>query len=115
LQGVPKELHEAATVDGANGWRRFLNITMPLLAPTTFFIVVTTLISGLQAFSEFFALVQENPTNAKLTTVYYLYQRGFERFDMGYASATAWVLFGMIFVVTLIQFRLSGRADAYSD
>ncbi len=115
LQGVPKELHEAATVDGANGWRRFLNITLPLIAPTTFFIVVTTLISGLQAFSEFFSLIQENPTNAKLTTVYYLYQRGFERFDMGYASATAWVLFGMIFIVTLIQFRLSGRADAYSD
>jgi ABC-type sugar transport system permease subunit len=115
LQGVPKELHEAATVDGANGWRRFLNITLPLIAPTTFFIVVTTLISGLQAFTEFFSLVQENPTNAKLTTVYYLYQRGFERFDMGYASATAWVLFGIIFVVTLIQFRLSGRADAYSD
>ncbi|MBZ0308319.1 MAG: sugar ABC transporter permease [Anaerolineae bacterium] len=115
LQGVPKELHEAATVDGANGWRRFRSITMPLLAPTTFFIVVTTLISGLQAFTEFFSLVQENPTNAKLTTVYYLYQRGFERFEMGYASATAWALFGLIFIVTLIQFRLSGRADAYSD
>ncbi|NWF69850.1 MAG: sugar ABC transporter permease [Chloroflexi bacterium] len=115
LQGISRELYEAATVDGAGGWQRFISITLPMLAPTSFFILVTTLIAGLQAFNEFYALVQENPTNAKLTSVYYLQQMGFERFQMGYASATAWVLFALIFVVTLVQFRLSNRASAYAD
>lgn len=115
LQNVPKELMEAATVDGAGRWTRFRKITMPLIAPTTFFVTVTTLIAGLQVFSEVFVLVGASTSNAKLTTVFYLYQQGFQLFKMGYASATAWVLFIVIFAVTLIQFRLSSRSQAYSD
>ncbi|NDJ60943.1 MAG: sugar ABC transporter permease [Chloroflexi bacterium] len=115
LQNVPRELIEAATVDGANGWTRFRKIIMPLLAPTTFFVTVTTLILGLQAFSELFVLFGNSTSNARLTTVFYLYQQGFETFNMGYASAIAWVLFGLIFIVTLIQFRLSSNNAAYSD
>ncbi len=115
LQGVPKEVMEAATVDGANGWTRFRRILLPLIAPTTFFVTVTTLISGLQAFTEMFVLFGNSTSNARLTTVFYLYQQGFQRFQMGYASATAWVLFAVIFVITLIQFRLSSSNRAYSD
>lgn len=115
LQGVPKDLIEASTVDGANAWTRLRSILLPLIAPTMFFVTVTTLISGLQAFSEMYVLFGNSTSNARLTTVFYLYQQGFQRFQMGYASATAWVLFAFIFVITLIQFRLSSRNKAYAD
>lgn len=115
LQGVPRELLEASTVDGAGPWTRFRRIILPLLAPTTFFVTVTTLIAGLQAFTEMFVLFGNSTSNARLTTVFYLYQQGFQRFQMGYASATAWVLFAVIFTVTLIQFRLSSSNRAYAD
>lgn len=115
LQAVPRELMEAGKVDGAGPTTRFLRITLPLIAPTTFFVVVTTLISGLQAFSEMFVLLWATSSNARLTTVYYLYEEGFRRFQFGSASATAWLLFGVIFIVTLIQFRLSNRSSAYQD
>ena len=115
LQAVPRELIEASTVDGAGVWTRFRKIILPLIAPTTFFVTVTTLIAGLQAFSEMFVLFGNSTSNARLTVVFYLYQQGFQRFRMGYASSTAWVLFVLIFAVTLIQFRLSSRSKAYSD
>jgi multiple sugar transport system permease protein len=115
LQAVPRELMEAGKVDGAGPVTRFLRITLPLIAPTTFFVLITTLISGLQAFSEMYVLLWATNDNARLTTVYYLYEEGFERFNFGNASATAWLLFGVIFIVTLIQFRLSNRSSAYSD
>jgi ABC-type sugar transport system permease subunit len=116
LQGIPKEVMEAATVDGANGWMRFRSILLPLLGPTTFFVTITTLIAGLQAFTEPFSLIGENnPTTAKLTSVYYLYNQGFGSFRMGYASSVAWVLFIAIFIITLIQFRLSNSNQAYAD
>ncbi len=115
LQGVPKELVEASTVDGAGPWTRFRRIILPMLAPTTFFVMITTLIAGLQAFSEMYTLFGNSTSNARLTVVYYLYQMGFQRFQMGYASATAWVLFVVIFIITLIQFRMSSRSKAYSD
>lgn len=115
LQAVPRELMEAGKVDGAGPSTRFLRITLPMIAPTTFFVVVTTLISGLQAFSEMYVLLWATSDNARLTTVYYLYEEGFERFQFGSASATAWLLFGVIFIVTLVQFRLSNRSSAYQD
>lgn len=115
LQGIQRDLIEASTVDGAGAWTRFRKIILPLLAPTTFFVIVTTLIAGLQAFSEMYTLFGNSTSNARLTVVFYLYQQGFQRFQMGYASATAWVLFAVIFVITLIQFRLSSRSKAYSD
>ena len=115
LQAVPRDLMEAATVDGAGRLTRFMRITLPLIAPTTFFVTVTTLIAGLQAFSEMFVLLWATNDNARLTTVYYLYEEAFERQSFGTASATAWLLFIVIFIVTLIQFRLSNRAAAYQD
>lgn len=113
LQGIPNELNEAAAIDGASGWRTLRYITIPMLAPTTFFVIITTIITGLQAFNEPYALFPALPIpeNA-VTAVYYLYNQGFFRFNFGYASAIAWVVFALIFVVTLAQFRLQ-RSNAY--
>ena len=114
LQGVPKELHEAAQLDGAGPWQRFRNITLPVLRPTTFFVTVTTTILALQLFDIVFVLPAPNvpgsPNNATLTPVLYLYQRGFQQFDQGYAAAVAWILFAFIFAMTLYQFRRQQRA-----
>ncbi len=115
LQGIPKTLYEAATVDGANRWEQFRNVTLPMLAPTTFFVVITTVITGLQVFNEPFALFPSRPIPVNATTsVFYLYDRGFTRFEFGYASSIAWVLFLIIFSITFIQFRVQ-RSGAYDD
>jgi len=115
LQGIPKVLYEAATVDGANRWKQFTNVTLPMLAPTTFFVIITTMITGLQVFNEPYALFPSRPIPVNATTsVFYLYQRGFNNFEFGYASAIAWLLFGIIFLITLAQFRLS-RSEAYDN
>lgn len=108
LQNIPGELYEAATVDGAGSWAKFWRITLPLLAPTTFFVLTTTIIRVMQVFDEVFILIPTNPAgpgNSTLTLTIYLYQKGFQRFEQGYASAIAWVLFALIFVVTLLQFQ----------
>jgi ABC-type sugar transport system permease subunit len=112
LQGIPGEVYEAATIDGATNLERFRYMTLPLLAPTTFFVVTTTLITTLQVFSEPFVMTPPpggGPNNATMTAVLYLYQLGFNRFEQGYAAAVAWVVFLFIFAVTLVQFRLQRR------
>ncbi len=115
LQGIPRILYEAAYVDGAGRWGQFRHVTLPMLAPTTFFVVVTTVITGLQVFNEPYALIPSRPMPVSATTsVYYLYIKGFNDFEFGYASSVAWLLFALIFTVTLIQFRVS-RSAAYED
>jgi ABC-type sugar transport system permease subunit len=114
LQGVPKELYEAARIDGANAWGQFRNVTLPLLAPTTFFVIITTMITGLQAFNEPYSLFVSEPIPENATTmVYYMYTQGFKGFQFGYASSIAWVVFFIIFAFTFVQFR-ANRNDAYS-
>lgn len=111
LQGIPGDLYEAARIDGASWWQRFRYITLPQLAPTTFFVVATTGILTLQLFGEAVVLFPSNqpigsgPANSTITPVVYLYDQGFRRFSQGYASAVAWVLFALIFVFTYLQFR----------
>jgi ABC-type sugar transport system permease subunit len=108
LQNIPRSLYEAATVDGANSWQQFWKVTLPLLAPTTFFVITTTTIQAMQIFEQVFILIPTNPAgpnNSTLTLVLYLYQQGFQRFEQGYASAIAWVLFIIIFGATLFQFQ----------
>lgn len=114
LQNIPRDLYEAATVDGAGAWAQFWKITLPMLAPTTFFVVTTTTIQAMQLFDQIFILMNPpaGPNNSTLTMVLYLYQKGFQRFEQGYASSIAWVLFIIIFGVTLIQFQRQ-RASAY--
>lgn len=115
LQGVPKSLYEAAQIDGASPWQRFRNVTLPLLAPTTFFVLITTMVTGLQAFNEPYALFPSRPVPEGATTlVYYLYTVGFNQFEFGYASAIAWALFIIIFGFTFIQFR-ANRSEAYGS
>lgn len=114
LQGIPPQLYEAASIDGANRWQQFRAITLPMLSPTSFFIVVTTLINCLQIFAEPYALGvtrsgSAGPADSMLTIVFYLYQEGFGAFRMGYASALAWLLFVIIMLITVIQFRVSNR------
>jgi ABC-type sugar transport system permease subunit len=114
LQGVPKELYEAARIDGANAWGQFRNVTLPLLAPTTFFVIITTMITGLQAFNEPYSLFVSEPIPENATTmVYYMYTQGFKEFQFGYASSIAWVVFFIIFAFTFVQFH-ANRNDAYN-
>jgi len=108
LQAVPEELYDAAKVDGANAWQRFRRITMPMISPTTFFLLVIQMIGAFQLFSEPYVMTrtQGGPLQATLTIVYYIYQNAFQFGSMGKASAMAWVLFTLIFTFTFIQTRL---------
>jgi ABC-type sugar transport system permease subunit len=119
LQGIPRVLYEAATVDGAGSWAQFHRITIPLLAPTTFFVMITAVVQAMQVFEQVFILIPgQNPAgpgNSTLTMVLYLYQKGFQRFEQGYASAIAWVLFFLIFGATLVQFRRQSNAGTAYD
>jgi multiple sugar transport system permease protein len=109
LQGIPNYLFEAATVDGASRWDTLLKIVIPLLSPTIFFVLVTNTINVLQVFPEPYIMTLGGPANSTLTIVYYLYQKGFQRFQMGYGAALAWLVFAIIFIVTQAQFRVSKR------
>jgi ABC-type sugar transport system permease subunit len=118
LQNIPRVLYEAATVDGANSWQQFTRVTLPLLAPTTFFVVITSVINAWQIFEHVFIIMGQNPAgpgNSTLTLVLYLYQKGFQRFEQGYASALAWILFLVIFGATLIQVRRQRSSGSAYD
>lgn len=106
LQGIPQELYEAARMDGAGWWPQFRHITVPLITPTAFFILVLSVIGSFQVWTITYLLTQGGPAGATLTLSYYIYQQGFEWFHMGFAAALAYVLFGIVFVVTMIQFKL---------
>jgi len=112
MQSIDPTLYESARLDGATGWKRFRYITVPLLKPTTVFVVATSTILALQMFNEPFILQAPSspagPNNSTLTPVVYLYQNAFQQFKIGYASAVAWALFILIFSITLLYFR---RAD----
>lgn len=112
MQSIDPTLYESARLDGATGWKRFRHITVPLLRPTTVFVVATSTILALQMFNEPFILqapsTPAGPNNSTLTPVVYLYQNAFQQFEIGYASAVAWALFILIFSITLLYFR---RAD----
>jgi multiple sugar transport system permease protein len=113
LQGVPKDLYEAATLDGAGAWRRFKDVTLPMISGITFFVSTISIISALNVFTQGYVMFDENggPDGSALFIVMYLFRRAFGAgsFQMGYASAIAWVLFLIILVVTVIQFKGSKR------
>ena len=109
LQGIPEDLYHAATIDGAGRWKQFRHVTLPMLSPTTFFVLVITLINSFQVFEQTYVLTKGGPANATLTLSYYIYQNAFQFFQMGKASALAYVLFALIFAVTLFQFRVQKR------
>lgn len=105
LQSVPITLYEAAKIDGAGAWQRFWSITLPMLSSTTFFVLVISIINSFQVFDQAFIMTGGGPANATNTLVFNIYRYAFQFFQMGYAAAMAWVLFAIIFVVTLVQFR----------
>lgn len=103
LQGVPIELQDAAHVDGANGWQRFRNVTVPLISPTTFFLFVLQTIGAFQLFTEPFVMTRGGPAQSSMPVVQYIYDNAFRFTRMGNASAIAWFLFIFIFGFTLVQ------------
>lgn len=110
LQGIPDTFYEAARVDGAGRSATFRKITLPLLRPTMFFVLVLTTIGAFQVFDSAYLLTKGGPAYATTTIVYYVYSAGFESFRMGYASAAAYVLLAMVLVVTWVQKRYLGAA-----
>lgn len=105
LKGVSKDLYEAASLDGANGLKQFFYITVPMIRPTTFFLMVTGVIGSFKAFDQIAVTTQGGPGTSSSVLVYYIYNSAFKFYKMGYASAMAWVLFILIFIVTLIQWK----------
>jgi len=109
LKSVPKELHEAAIIDGASAWQSFRYVTIPLLTPTIFFNLILSLIGTFQTFTSAFVATNGGPLDSTLFFVLYLYRQAFERFSMGYAAALAWVLFLIILALTLLVVRSADR------
>ena len=113
LHSIPEDALEAASVDGANAWQRFWQITLPLLAPMTVFVVITSIISYLQAFVQVLVLTQGGPGASTQLISYLIYEKAFVKYDFGYASAAAFVLLIFTAILTLISFRLStGRKNS---
>jgi multiple sugar transport system permease protein len=104
LQGVPPELYEAAAIDGATRWRRHLHVTLPLMTPTIFFVIVTTVMGSLQVFEQTYILTQGGPAYSTTTLSWYIYVQAFQWLHMGFGCALAYVLFFIIMVLTMIQF-----------
>lgn len=113
LQSIPSELYEAAAIDGANAWKRFVHITLPLLSPTTFLVLVMSIIGGFQVYQTVVLTTEGGPAGATNVIVFELYRTAFDYFNMGYASAMALVLFIFLIILTLLQFKLTGRRVHY--
>jgi multiple sugar transport system permease protein len=107
LQGVPTALYEAAEIDGANPWHRFVHVTVPMISPVIFFNLVMGIISALKSFDLFFIMTGGAPNNSTLTFMLYLYRTAFDYMRMGYGSAMAWLLFAYLIVLTAVVFRSS--------
>ncbi len=115
ISNIPQELYEAADIDGAGPWARFRHITWPQLAPTTFFICIMSFIGGLQGGFEQARVmtIDGGPAGTTITLVYFIYNKAFMEFQIGYASAIAWILFSIIFVITLVNWRFGSRYVNY--
>jgi multiple sugar transport system permease protein len=114
LQGIDPELYEAAGIDGANKWQKFWNVTWPMLTPTTFFIFIMSMMGGFQGgFDAAYVMTGGGPAGSTTTIMYYIYNNAFQWFKMGYAAAIAWVLFILVFIVTLINWKVGGKLVHY--
>ena len=107
LQGIPESLYEAADIDGASRWKKFWNVTIPLMTPTILYNLILQIIGSFQVFSSAFIMTRGGPLNSTRFYMLHLYNYAFEYFKMGYASALAWVLFVIIMIFTLITLRSS--------
>ena len=113
LQDIPEDLYDAAKIDGASGWSLFRNITLPGLRPTTLFVTATTIIASFRVFGQVYVMSNASggPYDSTRTIVFHIYETGFRNFRMGSASAAAWILFLVVAVFTLVQFRLFSERE----
>lgn len=114
LQGVPRDLYEAAEIDGANGWQKFWAVTWPQISPTTFFIATMSIIGGFQAgFDPAYIMTGGGPNGSTTTIIYYIYNNAFQWHQMGYAAAISWFLFLVIFAITIVKWKVFGKLVHY--
>lgn len=113
LQAIPHQLYEAARIDGSGPWQTFRNVTLPMLSPAMFFVVVTSIIGSFQVFDQALIMTNGGPGTLTTTLVMYIYRTGFENYDQGYAAAQSLVLFAFILVITASQFLLQRRLVHY--
>ncbi len=111
LKGLPEDVYEAAKVDGASPVRQFFSITIPLISPTTFFLTIMGIIGSFKVVDQISVLTQGGPGSSSSVMAYYVYRTAFDYFDMGYANTLAWALFVLVFLVTLIQWKLQDRFE----
>lgn len=112
LQSIPEDVYDAARIDGAGNWHTFWNIKLPLLTPTFFFVGVTTMIGYFQLFAEPYVMTQGGPMHSTYSVVMYMYEEGFRWWNVGFASAIAFVLFLIVLAATLVQIRLQRNTQA---
>lgn len=115
LKGIDKNYYEASKIDGASGWQQFRSITLPLISPTVFLLVIINVINGFQVFESIYIMSEGGPAGATRVPVEQIYRNAFTYFNMGYASAIAWSLAVVIFIVTIIQFRFQDRWVTYEN
>lgn len=109
LKSIPEDVYEAAKVDGASSFRQFFSITIPLISPTTFFLTIMGIIGSFKVFDQISVLTQGGPGSSSSVMAYYVYRTAFEYFDMGYANTLAWALFVLVFLVTLVQWKMQAK------
>lgn len=115
LKNIPQELYEAASVDGARAWKKFIKITLPMLSPTILFNLIMNMIGSFQVFTESYVITKGGPVDSTYFYVLHLYRTAFENFRMGYASALAWFLTVIIIIVTAITFKASDKLVYYEN
>jgi multiple sugar transport system permease protein len=113
LQTVPDELHEAARIDGARAWTRFRHVTLPAIAPTLLLVSIISVASFFQLFAEPYVMTKGGPAQSTVTVLYFMYEEGFKWWNLGSASAVAFILFLCILAVTLVQLAVARRLGAY--
>lgn len=114
LQGIPRDLYDAADIDGASGWQKFWNITWPMISPTTFFISIMAVIGGFQGgFMQAYVMTGGGPAGSTTTLEYYIFNKLFSWSQYGYAASIAWFLFVAIFIVTIVNWRFGGKLVHY--
>lgn len=109
LKGIPGYLYEAARIDGANRWQQFRHVTLPMLTPVTFFVLIISIFEGFRTFEVTFVMTGGGPLHQSSTLSYFIYENAFQFFRFGYSSAVAYVLMVLVVIVTIFNFRIRGR------
>ena len=109
LKGLPEDVYEAAKVDGASSIRQFFSLTVPLISPTTFFLTIMGIIGSFKVFDQISVLTQGGPGSSSSVMAYYVYRTAIDYFEMGYANTLAWALFVLVFIVTLVQWKMQAK------